>query len=61
MLMNRIIGAFTFRRGVYAEVEKDQAFTTTAWILVIVVAFSAHLLDGGQRKNENSLLFGPAP
>jgi len=39
MLMNRIIGAFTFRRGVYAEVEKDQAFTTTAWILVIVVAF----------------------
>jgi hypothetical protein len=39
MLMDRIIGAFTFRRGVYAEVEKDQAFTTTAWILVIVVAF----------------------
>jgi hypothetical protein len=38
MLMDRIIGAFTFRRGVYAEVEKDTTFTTTAWILVILVA-----------------------
>jgi hypothetical protein len=39
MLMNRIIGAFTFRKGVYAEVEQDTSFTTTAWILVAVVAF----------------------
>ncbi len=39
MLANRIIGAFTFRKGVYAEVEKDTSFTTTAWILVAVVAF----------------------
>ena len=39
MLTDRIIGAFTFRRGVYAEVEKDTTFTTTAWLLVIVVAF----------------------
>lgn len=39
MLVQRIIGAFTFRKGVYAEVEKDTAFTTTAWILVAVVAF----------------------
>jgi hypothetical protein len=39
MLMDRIIGAFTFRRGVYADVEMDTTFTTTAWILVIVVAF----------------------
>ena len=38
MLTNRIIGAFTFRRGVYAEVEADASFTSTAWILVIVVA-----------------------
>jgi hypothetical protein len=38
MLVNRIIGAFTFRKGVYAEVEKDTTFTTTAWILVAVVA-----------------------
>jgi hypothetical protein len=39
MLVNRIIGAFTFRKGVYAEVEQDTTFTTTAWILVAVVAF----------------------
>jgi len=39
MLINRIIGAFTFRKSVYAEVEKDTSFTTTAWILVAVVAF----------------------
>jgi len=38
MLSERIIGAFTFRSGVYAEVEKDTTFTTTAWILVAVVA-----------------------
>ena len=39
MLTNRIIGAFTFRSGIYAEVEEDTTFTTTAWILVAVVAF----------------------
>jgi hypothetical protein len=39
MLTDRIIGAFTFRKGVYAEVEKDTTFTTTAWLLVTVVAF----------------------
>jgi len=42
-MLDRIIGAFTFRSGVYAEVEKDEAFTTTAWILVIVVAFLSQL------------------
>lgn len=39
MLVDRIVGAFTFRKGVYAEVEKDPTFTSTAWILVAVVAF----------------------
>jgi hypothetical protein len=39
MLVNRIIGAFTFRKGVYAEVEADTSFTTTAWMLVVVFAF----------------------
>jgi len=39
MLTERIIGAFTFRSGVYAEVEEDTNFTRTAWILVAVVAF----------------------
>lgn len=39
MLTERIMGAFTFRKGVYAEVEQDTNFTTTAWIIVAVVAF----------------------
>jgi hypothetical protein len=39
MLTQRIIGAFTFRKEVYADVEQDTSFTTTAWILVAVVAF----------------------
>ena len=39
MLTERIIGAFTFRKGVYADVEKDTGFTKTAWIIVAVVAF----------------------
>lgn len=39
MLTDRIIGAFTFRKGVYAEVEADTTFTSTAWILVVVFAF----------------------
>ena len=38
MLWNRIIGAFTFRKGVYAEVETDTSFTQTAWIIVVVIA-----------------------
>ncbi len=37
MLMDRIVGAFTFRRQVYAEVENDTSFTTTAWIIVAIV------------------------
>ena len=32
VLTNRILGAFTFRNGVYAEVEYDSSFTKTAWI-----------------------------
>jgi hypothetical protein len=43
MLTKRIIGAFTLRKSVYAEVEKDTSFTTTAWILVVVVAFLSQL------------------
>ena len=38
MLMKRIIAALTFRKEVYAEVEKDVEFTQTAWILVAVVS-----------------------
>ena len=43
MLMNRIIGAFTFKREVYAEVEKDKSFTSTAWLLVAIVSFISQL------------------
>jgi len=39
MLTERIIGAFTFRKGVYSEVEKDLSFTSTAWLIVVVVSF----------------------
>jgi hypothetical protein len=43
MLMERIIGAITFRKGVYAEVEQDSNFTGTAWMLVVVVGFLSQL------------------
>jgi len=39
MLAERIIRAFTFRRQVYAEVERDTAFTLTALLLVAAIAF----------------------
>lgn len=41
--MDRIIGAFTFRRGVYAEVENDSTYSTTAWILVAAAGFLSQL------------------
>ncbi len=50
MLTERIIGAFTFRRDVYAEVEKDITFTTTAWILVAAIGFLNRL---GSRIYDN--------
>jgi len=43
MLTNRVIGAFTFRKGIYSEVEQDTSFTSTAWLLVAVVAFLSQL------------------
>jgi hypothetical protein len=42
-MMDRIIGAFTFRKGVYAEVARDPLFTTDAWIIVVVANFIAQL------------------
>ena len=50
MLTDRIIGAFSFRRKVYAEVENDATFTMTAWLLVIVVGFLNQL---GSRASGN--------
>lgn len=59
MLTDRIIGAFTFRKEVYAEVERDTAFTNTAWVLVAIVAF---LNQFGSRTYDTfgSRLFGSA-
>jgi hypothetical protein len=53
MLRERIIAALSFRREVYAEVEKDTTFTTTAWVLVVVVAFLNNL-----GTNASANLFG---
>jgi hypothetical protein len=39
MTWDRIVGAFTFRKEVYSEVEHDTSFTTTAWLIVAIVAF----------------------
>ncbi len=50
MLTDRIMGAFTFRRSVYAEVEQDTSFTSTAWLIVVVVAFLNQL---GARASSN--------
>ena len=43
MLTERIIGALTFKREVYADVENDTSFTQTAWLIVVVVAFLSQL------------------
>ena len=50
MLTDRIIGAFTFRREVYKEVERDTTFTQTAWLLVVVVAFLEQLGSNAGRN-----------
>jgi hypothetical protein len=50
MLTDRIIAAFTFRREVYREVEGDTTFTSTAWLLVVVVAFLSQL---GSNASDN--------
>ena len=43
MLMNRVMGALTFKRQVYADVEKDTSFTGTAWGIVVVLALLTQL------------------
>ena len=56
MLTERIIGAFTFRKDVYADVERDASFTTTAWVLVAVVAFLNQLGSNASGNLVNWLL-----
>jgi hypothetical protein len=43
MLMERILGAFTFKKEVYADVEHDTSFTNTAWAIVAAVAFAIQI------------------
>jgi hypothetical protein len=38
MLIDKIVGAITFKKGVYASVANDAAFTSNAWLIVMVVA-----------------------
>lgn len=56
MLIDRIMGAFTFRSGVYKEVEEDTTFTTTAWLLVIVIGFLNQLGTHASRNLFNWLI-----
>jgi hypothetical protein len=48
--MDRIIKALTFKTDVYADVENDATFTSTAWIIVAVVSFLNQL---GARAGSN--------
>lgn len=50
MLTERLIGAFTFRKGVYKDVEHDTTFTGTAWLIVAVVALLSALGASGFRE-----------
>lgn len=55
MLMERIVGAFTFKKEVYADVESDTSFTKTAWVIVTVVAFLNQI---GQLSNYETISSG---
>ena len=57
MLTERIIGALTFRRGVYAEVEADKAFTATAWGLVVIFALLNQLGTYASQNTFNWLVW----
>ena len=39
MLMERILGALTFKNTVYKEVEEDTSFASSAWLIVAVASF----------------------
>jgi hypothetical protein len=54
--MDRIISALTFKREVYADVEHDSSFTTTAWLIVAVVSFLNALGSGSSDNILNWLI-----
>ena len=37
-MMDKIIGALTFKSGVYSEAKNDSGFTATAWLIVVISA-----------------------
>ncbi len=37
-MIEKIIGAITFKPGVYAEAKKDVGFTGSAWLIVVITA-----------------------
>jgi hypothetical protein len=37
-MVARILGALTFKPGIYAEVKKDASFTGSAWLIVVVTS-----------------------
>jgi hypothetical protein len=43
MLTERLMGAITFKKEVYADVEKDATFTPTAWAIVAVVSLASQI------------------
>lgn len=44
--MDKIIGALTFKNGVYAEAKKDSGFSATAWLIVAASAVLSALGNG---------------
>jgi len=42
-MIDKIIGAFTFKTGVYKEVEEDASFTPSAWLIVAAAALLSNL------------------
>ena len=42
-MIDLIMGVFTFKQGIYKEVEDDASFTPTAWMIVAVVALLSAL------------------
>jgi hypothetical protein len=37
-MIERIIGAFTFKPGIYSDVKKDAGFNGSAWLIVVITA-----------------------
>lgn len=64
MLIERITGALTFKRQVYADVKKDTSFTLAAWGIVVIGAlvssfgYAASGISANGSTNVSALLFG---